>query len=412
MTDLSALAKSKNFCILPWLHVHVLANGDAFPCCVSTDREPVGNFNDHKNLNHLVNSPKMRELRLRMLNNEPSAGCSKCQFSANNNPVSSFRTDINEVFAKHLPQVALTKTDGALEEFKMAYFDTRFSNLCNMKCRTCSPTFSSSWHEDSQKIHGPSKTQKVISLDSEKSDAYWRAIEPHLNEVEFVNFAGGEPFLMPENMKMLEHWIENKKTNILIRYTTNFSHIHANPKIFELWKHFSDIKINASLDATGARAEYLRKGTQWSRIVENVHALKEKAPHVKLEVSSTVSAFNAWHIPDFHEEWITQGLVGPNDLHLNLLSNPSHMSAQILPINLKKKISAKYISALQKIKNHNLKSERLEKEYRKFIEFMNAHEANEQMPQFLIDVEQVDRLRNENIFSTYPELLELNSNVP
>lgn len=30
------LKESMNFCILPWMHIHIMPDGQAMPCCIST----------------------------------------------------------------------------------------------------------------------------------------------------------------------------------------------------------------------------------------------------------------------------------------------------------------------------------------------------------------------------------------
>ena len=43
-----------------------------------------------------------------------------------------------------------TQSDGTIDtkEFPLNYFDLRFGNLCNLKCRSCGPNDSSLWYED------------------------------------------------------------------------------------------------------------------------------------------------------------------------------------------------------------------------------------------------------------------------
>ena len=44
--------------------------------------------------------------------------------------------------------VDVSNDDGSLKEFEMKYMDIRFSNLCNMKCRSCGPACSSQWAQE------------------------------------------------------------------------------------------------------------------------------------------------------------------------------------------------------------------------------------------------------------------------
>ena len=37
---------------------------------------------------------------------------------------------------------------GRIINFRMRYFDIRFSNICNFKCRTCGSAFSSKWEQE------------------------------------------------------------------------------------------------------------------------------------------------------------------------------------------------------------------------------------------------------------------------
>ena len=67
----------ENFCMAPWTHMSVWQTGDAYPCCIYHWGMPVDNIN-RAGLKGAWNSEFMRQLRLRMLKNEPSEGCAKC----------------------------------------------------------------------------------------------------------------------------------------------------------------------------------------------------------------------------------------------------------------------------------------------------------------------------------------------
>ena len=72
----------------------------------------------------------------------------------------------------------------------------------------------------------------------------------------------------------------------------------------------------------GERAEYIRKGTKWDQIVENRRKMIEICPNVDFYISSTVSIYNAWHLVDFHREWVELGLIKPMDWNINILQSP------------------------------------------------------------------------------------------
>ena len=59
------LKHSKSFCMLPWLHLYSDPVGQVTPCCVA--KTPVGS-SLQTNLENLVNSDGMKQLRVNMLN--------------------------------------------------------------------------------------------------------------------------------------------------------------------------------------------------------------------------------------------------------------------------------------------------------------------------------------------------------
>ena len=71
------LIESDTFCMLPWMHLHAYPDGRAYPCCFAFDPYHVGNLNK-ESLKEVFNGQKMKEMRVRMLNNKKSRECMKC----------------------------------------------------------------------------------------------------------------------------------------------------------------------------------------------------------------------------------------------------------------------------------------------------------------------------------------------
>ena len=138
------LTESKVFCMFPWLHLNATPRGDIYPCCSNDYSAPLANTRD-MSLEEAFNSDYMKQLRLNMLNGEKSDICNFCYSHEKASP-HSFRTYSMDNFADHFEEVmGMTHEDGTVDEFKMRYFDIRFSNICNFKCRTCGTEFSSQW---------------------------------------------------------------------------------------------------------------------------------------------------------------------------------------------------------------------------------------------------------------------------
>ena len=96
------------------------------------------------------------------------------------------------------------------------------------------------------------------------------------DKVEYIHFAGGEPLITDEHYKVLEKLIERGRTDITIRYSTNFNQLkYKKYDVIEMWKHFKHIQLMTSLDDYGDRYNYIRNGGEWNNVIENYKKLKE-----------------------------------------------------------------------------------------------------------------------------------------
>jgi len=147
------LSESKVFCMYPWIHLHAFPTGDAHPCCYSEMAHLIGDTKKNT-LKEIWNDKPMRDLRIRMLNEQPSGACKKC-YEQESMGFFSGRQSANKHHGHHVNRVQETKETGQLDKFEMTYWDIRFSNLCNLKCRSCGHIFSSQWYQDQAKLAGP-----------------------------------------------------------------------------------------------------------------------------------------------------------------------------------------------------------------------------------------------------------------
>ena len=333
--QLTRLTKSDNFCMMPWVHMHAFPDGRAYPCCLADYWHPVGDLRKNT-MAEVWNQDAYRTMRTNMLEDKPCKECTKC-YEQEDNGFFSMRYDANRNYGHHIAEVDQTQEDGTHLEFRIRYWDVRFSNLCNFSCRTCGPVFSSNWYNDHVKLYNCKpdvlgKEMARVEYTAGDEDSMIEQMIPHIPHLEQVYFAGGEPLIMKEHYFLLEKLIEYGKTDIRIQYNTNFSELAFKDKhVFEYWKHFKNVSVGASLDASGDRAELLRKGTNWKQTVENRRRMMTEVPHVDFYVSATVSAMNVLHVLDFHREWVDLGLIKEKDFNINLCQSPEWYRASIFP---------------------------------------------------------------------------------
>jgi radical SAM protein with 4Fe4S-binding SPASM domain len=401
------LIQSDHFCMMPWVHMHAFPDGRAYPCCLADYWHPVGDLRKNT-MAEVWNQDKYRELRLNMLNEQPSKECSKC-YEIEKHGAFSMRNDANRNYGQHIAEVDDTLPDGTNPKFQLRYWDVRFSNLCNFRCRSCGPIFSSNWFNDHVKLYN--KVPDVLGRDMARieyttgnEEDMMAQMEPHIPHLEQVYFAGGEPLIMKEHYYLLERLLELGKTDVRIQYNTNFSELAFKDKhVFEYWKHFKNVSVGASLDGMGPQAELIRKGADWRQTVENRERMLAEVPHVDFYVSSTVSAMNVLHVLDFHRDWVERGYVRPQDWNVNICQSPEWYRVDIFPEQFKRVVIVpayeEHIAWLEP--QDQLK--RATNGYRSIVNLMLDQNNFKEWPRFKEEIDKLDKLRNENFWTLFPE---------
>jgi hypothetical protein len=288
--------------------------------------------------------------------------------------------------------------------------DIRFSNLCNLKCRSCGPQFSSSWFEDHKAAYGDPGHSKILKVRDDMLN-FMDELEPLLGSVERVYWAGGEPLITDEHYRILDKWIEMGKRDVAMDYTTNFTQMRYKRKTaFEYWNAFDNVRVAASLDANHARGEYLRKNMDWAQVVQNRRDMIEQCPHVYFELTPTVSVYNVLNICDFHKEWIEEGLLEPSNIRINILLDPTYMRLSILPPWIKQQVHKRYeehIDYLKQFDNQkNEKNKNIDsviQDYKNILQFMEQDRTDE-LKMWQWKTNKMDYLRKEKVFDVFPEL--------
>ena len=403
------LMQSETFCMYPWTHIHAWPDGQVFPCC-GTDTNPIGSLRENS-LEELWNSPAEKQLRLDMLNETKNIICQRCH-EQEESGFFSMRNSANKHLGHHIDRVSKTNPDGSYDDFNIVYWDVRFSNLCNFRCRSCGPNFSSNWFEDAVKIHGgkPIGQKKVIYAGKDKEDV-WQQMERHIPYLEQVYFAGGEPMIMEEHYRVLKELVRLEKFDVKLIYNTNFSKMqYKDLDVLEFWKLFDSVSVGASLDALGPRGELMRKGFDHDQACRNRERMLEVCPAVDFYVSPTLSLMNSLHIPDFHREWIDRGFLRPLDLNINILQSPNYYRLDSLTPGLKQEVKAKYEEHIAYIEPDDPLT-RATNGFKSAIQFMEANDNTPLIPEFNRVMARLDGIRDESFYHAFPELKELKQYV-
>ena len=400
------LKSSNVFCMLPWVHTHILPSSKILPCCVWPYSAPIGDVSTNS-LKEIWNNEDYKKLRLNMLEGKANTNCSHC-YEVESVKSESFRQAMNQRFS-HLYDsiIPLTGVDGYLEKINLAYFDVRFSNVCNFKCRGCSPELSSSWYSDYEQMFGKySERDKYINV-SPNPDL-WKELTGLIDTIQVAYFAGGEPLMMEDHYRVLDELITHKKTDVFLDYNSNLSKLSfKNKNICDYWNQFSQVQVGVSLDDFGKRGEYFRHGMKWEETLKNIQYVKDHCPHVVLTVNCTINAMNVLYVKEFHQKLIEEKIIQPHQFQLNLMVNPIELRVQVLPKELKQIAEDKIRSYVQEIEKKDwgwYATDRNINILNSIIEYMNQQDLSHLLPQFIYRTKKLDSLRNESFADTFPEM--------
>jgi len=398
------LKDSNTFCMFPWLHMNVTPKGNIYPCCSSDYVEPFANTKD-STLADAFNNDKMRQLRLDMLAGRKNEACTFCYKHEENSP-HSFRKYSLEHFSHLYDElVPNTHDDGTVSEFKMKYFDIRFSNICNYKCRTCGSEFSSKWAQEHKEHDAPPAGFRVIQH-ADKSGALLDQVVEQIPNIELAYFAGGEPLITDEHYVILEEMIASGKCkDIVLRYNTNMSNFkYKKYDVLDMWSNFKRVEVSSSLDHYGVKAEYIRHGTEWKTVQENLKNIRD-VDFIDYQFNCVLSNLNYVTLADFFSYMIDNDLLRKHD-HISIyhLLNPGFYSAQTLPDNIKEKGTIKLLNLINQIKDEFWCTQHIENAM-KFA--TSASLWNEHGKEFIHNTVRRDKIRNEDFVAVFPELAEL-----
>lgn len=395
-----------NFCLYPFTHFQLDPDGRARPCCKYKVGDPTWQKDVPKlpdvNIEQLWEQEEFQKLRGQFLRNERPSGCKACW----------------DEEAAGIPSMRLTKENGGKQHPFATFFhhiprlypkslDLKLSNLCNLKCRICTPFLSTQWMKeiidlnvndmgDAKSFASNAREKFSENPDNEEILKQWA---PSINYLEFY---GGEPLMQQEHDKILRIMNEyGKPENTGLYYNTNGT--ICNEELFKLWTPFREIIMNFSVDDIGPRFEFQRKNAVWDEVQDNIVKYKELAKkynvNMTLRFYTTVGILNVLYLKEFFE------FVKEHDMKvlLNLVHYPHHYSIVNLPTEVKDIVKEKLLS----IQTGGLLAE-WSPSIDNILNFMYGAEYDRELLKTFFHKTQIhDEYRNESFSDTFPELHEM-----
>ncbi len=394
------------FCVAPWRNLFVREDGLASVCCMATDQTK--NSLWRMSLQETWNSPEIKQMRLNMLQGRKSLPCMKC-YEVEAAGAESLRTEQNRTVESLADVAARTGCEGQVDRAHLISLELNLSNTCNYRCRYCNPRRSTAWHKDFMAVSNNNWGYPATLTATDDFPGLYEQIRAMLSHLQRISFAGGEPLISNWQHEILGILLAGGRPDVSISYTTNFSNlVHQGTDILELWKRFRHVSVMASLDAPEKRGEYIRKGQEWGQVIRNRERLMEACPHVVFGIAPTLSAMNAFCLPDFHRDWLEKGYLGPNSICIGTLFVPLEYRIQILPDHLKRKAVERYQEHAAYL--HHRFGKLAERDISRFedaVRFMRDKDLSCLIGRFRKKTRELDEIRKERFEEVFPELAEL-----
>ena len=333
------------FCVLPWVSLEASPIGTVRPCCLAED-ELVDNAGDKFNLataefSTIQNSHSMRKLRQEFIDGKQPQTCRKCWREERAGRTSKRMHTLDRL--KHMIDPV---GDWTLDARPLMFLDLKLGNICNLKCRICgswsSSTFAAeelanlSKDEDKKANHHYQMLRQGAW--PRDNPTFWNEIDQVVDQIRYIEFTGGEPFMIAEHFDMLQGLIDRGIAhNIEIHYNTNGTQWPERGEA--IWKHFKTVEIAVSIDDVGARFEYQRSNAVWDQVVVNIERLRQlraNYTNIQLQFCCTVNVFNVYYLKELADFVYAQGF---DFVYWNMMHDAYYFSISTLPEPAKQAIS-------------------------------------------------------------------------
>jgi MoaA/NifB/PqqE/SkfB family radical SAM enzyme len=390
------------FCVLPWVSLEASPIGTVRPCCLA-EQELVDNTGAKFNLAQarfadIQDSDNMRGLRQEFLDQKQPQTCRKCWREERAGRTSKRMHTLDRL--KHM----ITDTEWTMDAKPLVFLDLKLGNICNLKCRICgswsSSTFATEelqWlrHNEERRDNHHYHMLRQGAWPRE-NPGFWQEIAQISHDIQYIEFTGGEPFMIQEHFDMLQGLVDRGLAHkIEIHYNTNGTQYpEQGPAI---WQHFRLVEIAFSIDDVGERFEYQRTNADWAKVQANIarfKTLRRQSPNIRLQVCSTVNVFNVLYLASLAAWNYSQGF---DYVYWNMMHEAYYFSISALPEAAKAVITTKLRDSVPAA---------AAEEFERIIAFMQGG-ASLDGNLLRMKIADLDRKRQENLADVAPEFAQL-----
>ncbi|HEV3456588.1 MAG TPA: twitch domain-containing radical SAM protein, partial [Thermoanaerobaculia bacterium] len=379
---------SKTACIVPWTTLAIGPDGRANFCCdvpapLQVDGRMGSLYRD--SLDDLWNAGELVEVRAAMARGGKPESCRLCWEREAAGGVSRrlISNSVYRAFGEGFAVEVLAQ-EGSASGYRLErrpnWFILELGNVCNLKCRSCSPLFSSriaadavqvAWTTNGQSpasppapFPRPAPRPQRLQLAPENASPWFENVDAVADMIAsaglsdgdagdagsvgtavgavraaprqaVLSLMGGEPFLIDRTWRLLDALVaRGVAPRVVVGVLTNGQQRSA--KLEELAPRFGRFSVSVSIDGHGKLYEVLRHGGSWRKLVENLRWLRQ-LPNVDLAAVPTLQNGNALDMVTLLRFLDQFGLA----LVYNVLNEPARLRPTNLPPSVRRIAAAR-----------------------------------------------------------------------
>jgi len=309
------------FCKAPWNSLVVHMDGSLLPDPVYKNSNPTKNLDEYWK--------QTEGLRKSLLDGKFHNNCISCK-TKEDKVGWSRRKFLNQSFG-HIEFHDVM-------DIRMLEID--MSNICNLKCKMCSGSYSTSWIP-TEKIFEKFNWKDYRGFPRQYEDKgnvfkknanNLETVKDIINKcpnIEFIAIKGGEPFAEPANIELLNYIIKNINTqNVILDIHTNGT--IYNEKFINLFQCFKKVNLSISLEALDhVLYQYIRGGQNFTieHVLDNIKKFK-KVFNIYLSITTLWMAYNIFEPVKIFKYFEEQGI---DSYFKNIVAFPKYLSYSVLP---------------------------------------------------------------------------------
>lgn len=190
----------------------------------------------------------------------------------------------------------------------IVHLHLKFSNLCNLACRVCNSTESTTYGRKILDYDPAIFTQQDITLHKD-----WPQFLDYMEKIIASNqsiricLVGGETTLAP-GLKVLATWLAEKNYLQNIRFAFASNMLNMPDDVLDMGRQAKEMVISASLDSTHENFHYVRWPGTWRKATATVQKILDyrqtRGGKIVLQICPNFNVNNVFYFDDFLDYWV------------------------------------------------------------------------------------------------------------